>query len=85
VNSSKFISSDKTIEYYLSLIKRYPIKSIEDPFFEDDWESWINFTKLTDKELQVVGDDLFTTNEKRLTKGIKEKGEYVLRKEGKKK
>ena len=36
INSSKFISSDKTIEYYLDLIKKYPIKSIEDPFFEDD-------------------------------------------------
>ena len=42
VNSSKFISSDKTTEYYLNLIKKYPIKSIEDPFFEDDWNAWIN-------------------------------------------
>ena len=78
INSTQYISSEKTIEYYLSLIKRYPIKSIEDPFFEDDWESWINFTKLTDKELQVVGDDLFTTNEKRLTKGIKEKAANAI-------
>ena len=46
VNSSKFISSDKTIEYYLDLIKKYPIKSLEDPFFEDDWNAWIDFTKL---------------------------------------
>ena len=78
INSTQYISSEKTIEYYLSLIKRYPIKSIEDPFFEDDWESWINFTKLTDKEFQVVGDDLFTTNEKRLTKGIKEKAANAI-------
>ena len=78
INSPQYISAEKTIEYYLSLIKRYPIKSIEDPFFEDDWESWINFTKLTDKELQVVGDDLFTTNEKRLTKGIKEKAANAI-------
>ena len=78
INSPQYISSEKTIEYYLSLIKRYPIKSIEDPFFEEDWESWINFTKLTDKELQVVGDDLFTTNEKRLTKGIKEKAANAI-------
>ena len=78
INSPQYISPEKTIEYYLSLIKRYPIKSIEDPFFEDDWESWINFTKLTDKELQVVGDDLFTTNEKRLTKGIKEKAANAI-------
>ncbi len=78
INSPQYISAEKTIEYYLSLIKRYPIKSIEDPFFEEDWESWINFTKLTDKELQVVGDDLFTTNEKRLTKGIKEKAANAI-------
>ncbi len=78
INSPQYISPEKTIEYYLNLIKRYPIKSIEDPFFEEDWESWINFTKLTDKELQVVGDDLFTTNEKRLTKGIKEKAANAI-------
>ena len=78
INSPQYISAEKIIEYYLSLIKRYPIKSIEDPFFEEDWESWINFTKLADKELQVVGDDLFTTNEKRLTKGIKEKAANAI-------
>ena len=78
INSPQYISAEKTIEYYLSLIKRYPIKSIEDPFFEEDWQSWINFTKLTDKELQVVGDDLFVTNEKRLTKGIKEKAANAI-------
>ena len=71
VNSSKFISSDKTIEYYLNLIKKYPIKSIEDPFFEDDWNAWINLTKLLDKDIQIVGDDLFVTNKERLLKGIK--------------
>ena len=70
VNSSRFISSDKTIEYYLDLIKRYPIKSIEDPFFEDDWDSWVNLTKLANKEIQLVGDDLFVTNKDRLLKGI---------------
>ena len=79
VNSSKFISSDKTIEYYLDLIKRYPIKSIEDPFFEDDWDSWTNFTKLINKDCQVVGDDLFVTNKARLLKGINAKaGNSIL-------
>ncbi len=73
VNSSKFISSDKTIKYYLDLIKKYPIKSIEDPFFEDDWNAWINFTKLVNKEVQLVGDDLFVTNKERLLKGINSK------------
>ena len=73
VNSSKFISSDKTIKYYLDLIKKYPIKSIEDPFFEDDWDTWIDFTKLVNKEVQLVGDDLFVTNKERLLKGINSK------------
>ena len=70
VSSSKFISSDRTIEYYLDLIKKYPIKSIEDPFFEDDWNAWINFKKLINKDIQLVGDDLFATNKERLLKGI---------------
>jgi len=70
INSSKFISPEKTIEYYLDLIKKYPIKSIEDPFFEDDWDSWSNFTKAINKDIQVVGDDLFVTNKERLMKGI---------------
>ena len=73
VNSSKFISSDKTIKYYLDLIKKYPIKSIEDPLFEDDWVSWINLTKLLNKDIQLVGDDLFVTNKERLLKGINSK------------
>jgi len=70
INSNKFISVDKTIEYYLDLIKKYPIKSIEDPFFEDDWDSWINFTKTSNNSIQIVGDDLFVTNTDRLLKGI---------------
>tara|TARA_B100000686_G_scaffold123234_1_gene130559 strand:+ start:1491 stop:2744 length:1254 start_codon:yes stop_codon:yes gene_type:complete len=70
VNSSKFISSTKTIEYYLNLIKKYPIKSIEDPFSEDDQDAWSEFTKLSNTSVQIVGDDLFATNSKRLLKGI---------------
>tara|TARA_Y100000588_G_C13740436_1_gene705345 strand:- start:50 stop:679 length:630 start_codon:yes stop_codon:yes gene_type:complete len=73
VNSSRPISSEKTIEYYLDLIKKYPIKSIEDPFYEDDWDSWSTLTKAKNKEIQVVGDDLFATNKERLTKGINSK------------
>lgn len=78
VNSSKFISSDKTIEYYLSLIKKYPIKSIEDPFFEDDWDAWINLTKFLNKDVQLVGDDLFVTNKERLLKGINTKAANAI-------
>jgi len=78
VNSPQYISSNKTMEYYLDLIKRYPVKSIEDPFFEEDWDSWINFTKNTNKDFQIVGDDLFATNAKRLAKGIEEKAANAI-------
>ena len=64
------LKKPKTIEYYSNLIKEYPIKSIEDPFSEDDWESWSKLTKSTN--IQIVGDDLFATNKKRLKKGIDE-------------
>ena len=70
VNSSKYISSDKTINYYLDLIKKYPIKSIEDPFAEDDWLSWNKFMKKINKKTQIVGDDLYVTNLERLKIGF---------------
>ena len=78
ISSSKFISSDKTIEYYLDLIKKYPIKSIEDPFFEDDWNSWSVLTKSLNRDVQIVGDDLFVTNKNRLSKGIKIKAANAI-------
>ena len=65
------LKENKTIDYYSGLIKKYPIRSIEDPFSEDDWESWKNLTESS--KIQIVGDDLFATNIKRLEKGIKEK------------
>ncbi len=64
------LKEPKTIEYYSNLIKEYPIKSIEDPFSEDEWKSWNNLTNSTN--IQIVGDDLFATNKKRLKKGIDE-------------
>ena len=78
VNSSKFISSEKTIEYYLNLCKKYPIKSIEDPFFENDWDAWINLTQHLNNNIQIVGDDLFVTNKERLLKGIKSKAANTI-------
>jgi len=72
VSSSKFISSEETINYYLELISKYPIKSIEDPFQEDDCYAWTEFNKALkskgNENIQVVGDDLFVTNKERLTK-----------------
>ncbi len=70
------LSEAKTIDYYSELIKKYPIKSIEDPFAEDDWDSWKKLTKNTN--IQIVGDDLFATNIKRLKKGIEEKSANAI-------
>ncbi len=70
VNSLKYISLQKTIDYYNDLIKKYPIKSIEDPLSEDDWEGWTQLTNSSNKKVQIVGDDLFVTNKDRLKKGI---------------
>lgn len=66
----KKYTSDELMNYYISLINRYPILSIEDPFFEDDFESLAKFTKLVGNKIMIVGDDYFVTNEKYLEKGI---------------
>ena len=68
--TGKKISSDELINFYNNLALKYPIKSIEDPIFEDDWNSWSKLTDKIGKNVQIVGDDLFVTNEKRLNKGI---------------
>ncbi len=70
IHSKQFINSDKTIEKYLKLIKKYKIKSIEDPFAEDDWTSWNKFMKKVTKNTQIVGDDLYVTNLERLKIGF---------------
>jgi len=73
IQSKNFTSVDDNITYYKKLISKYPIKSIEDPFAEEDWNSWKKITSEIGKNIQIVGDDLFVTNSKRLNKGIKEK------------
>ncbi len=73
IQSKNFTSVDENILYYKKLTSNYPIKSIEDPFGEEDWESWKKLTKEIGNSIQIVGDDLFVTNRKRLSKGIKEK------------
>jgi enolase len=73
LNSSKFISVEESISYYKKLISKYPIKSIEDPFAENDWIAWSKLTKEIGKNVQIIGDDLFVTNVTRLQRGIKEK------------
>ena len=66
----------KNVQYFLNLVKKYPIKSIEDPFSEDDWDNWKSLTEKI--KVQIVGDDLFVTNKKRLNKGIKEKSANTI-------
>ena len=73
IQSSNFTSVDDVVGYYKKLTSNYPIKSIEDPFAEEDWESWKKITAEIGKNVQIVGDDLFVTNSKRLKKGIDNK------------
>ena len=73
IQSNNYETVDNVVKYYKDLISKYPIKSIEDPFAEEDWEAWSKLTKEIGKNVQIVGDDLFVTNESRLNKGIKSK------------
>jgi len=70
IHSKKYISVDKSIQKYLKLIKKYKIKSIEDPFGENDWTAWTKFVNKTKNKVQIVGDDLFVTNLERLKIGF---------------
>lgn len=67
----KKLSSEELIEYYARLCEKYPICSIEDGLSEDDWDGWAKLTARLGGKVQLVGDDLFVTNEKILREGIK--------------
>jgi enolase len=69
----KTVTSDELIVFYQQLLEKYPIISMEDIFAEDDWSAFTKFTQIVGKTKQIVGDDLYVTNVKRLQKGIKEK------------
>ena len=69
IHSKKYISVQKSISEYIKIIKKYKIKSIEDPFAENDWISWSKLMKSVNK-VQIVGDDLYVTNLERLKKGF---------------
>ena len=69
IDSKRYISYKDTILFYSKIIKRFKIKSIEDPFAENDWKSWSDLYK-KEKKLQIVGDDLYVTNLQRLKKGF---------------
>ena len=70
------LTTSKSVDYFIDLVAKYPIKSIEDPFSEDDWKSYSDLTSKTN--IQIVGDDLFVTNIKRLEKGISEKSANAI-------
>ena len=70
---NKIRSAEEMVDYYEKLLEEFPIISIEDPMDEEDWEGWKLITERLGKRVQLVGDDLFVTNTKRLKMGI-EKG-----------
>ena len=68
-----FKTKEEMVEYLINLVRTYPIISIEDGLAEEDWETWKILTEKIGKDVQLVGDDLFVTNVKRLNKGIENK------------
>jgi len=67
------LSSAEMVNYYVKLVSEYPIISIEDGMAEDDWEGWRLLMDKVGRKIQIVGDDLYVTNVKRLSRGIAEK------------
>lgn len=75
----RHLTNAELIKYYLNLINNYPIISIEDPFYENDFESFKKLTSLVQNKIMLVGDDYFVTNKKYLSYGIKNKsGNAIL-------
>jgi len=70
-NPGKLFSADEMIDIYTGWVNKYPIISIEDPLDQDDWDGYVKLTKALGGKVQIVGDDFFVTNTKRLEKGIK--------------
>ena len=71
-NINNPINSDEMIDYLETLINKFPIFSIEDPLDEDDWDGWTKLNSNIGNKIQIVGDDLFVTNSKRLERGIEQ-------------
>lgn len=67
---NRIYTRDEMIDFWASWVEKYPIISIEDPMAEEDWDGWRELTKRIGDRVQLVGDDLFVTNEERLQKGI---------------
>ena len=78
IQSENYLNVDEVINYYKKIISNYPIKSIEDPFAENDWKAWSKLTSQVGNKIQIVGDDLFVTNPKRLKTGIESKSANAI-------
>lgn len=74
----RVLSTAEMIKYYEELCAKYPIVSIEDGLAEDDWDGWVELTKRLGDRVQLVGDDLFVTNPKRLAMGIEKKAANAI-------
>ncbi|MBI4648018.1 MAG: phosphopyruvate hydratase [Bacteroidia bacterium] len=69
-STNQKLKSDEMIDFWKKWVKKYPLLSIEDGLAEDDWEGWAALTNSLGSKIQIVGDDIFVTNVKRLTQGI---------------
>ena len=78
IENNKKTNPKEMVSYYEKITSKYPIKSIEDPIFEDDWDTWKILTQKIGNNVQVVGDDLFVTNKSRLKKGIDSKSANAI-------
>ena len=72
------LTTDELIDYYQTLLDKYPIISIEDPLDENDWQGFQKMTKMYGDKISIVGDDLFVTNKKYLQKGIEMKAANAI-------
>ena len=71
-------TADQMTDYYTGLLDAYPLVSLEDPLAEEDWSGWATLTQAIGERVQIVGDDIFVTNPKRLARGIDEKAANAL-------
>ncbi|MBQ2698540.1 MAG: phosphopyruvate hydratase [Firmicutes bacterium] len=74
----RLLTASELIDFYADMVEKYPIISIEDGLAEDDWDAWVAMTERLGKKVQLVGDDLYVTNTKRLKKGIELKASNAI-------
>lgn len=75
---NRTMTAEELIDFYADLVAKYPVISIEDGLAEDDWAAWSKMVEKLGDKIQIVGDDLFVTNTKRLVRGIEEKAANAI-------